>query len=87
MSPPMNSLSETNTFYGESFSGFSVPPPPFILQPQQRCLKEITTESSTSRRSALNEISVPSNQSSTFDDVISTKPIQSSDSSSNGKTF
>ena len=38
---------EPNTFYSEHFTGFSVPPPPFIPQQHQRYLKEITTDSST----------------------------------------
>ena len=34
--------------------GFSAPPPSFLSQPQQRVLKEITTDVSTSRRSVFN---------------------------------
>ncbi|CAF1219451.1 unnamed protein product [Adineta steineri] len=81
-SASMNSLSEPNTFYAENFSGFSAPPPPsFLSQPSQRCLKEITTDSSTSRRLILNEVqTVPS---TTFNDIIPTKPIQSMDISTN----
>jgi hypothetical protein len=78
----MISLSETNTFYSESYSGFSVPPPPFISQPQQRCLKEITTDSSTSRRLMFNEI--PPSTSSNIDEVIPINTIPSNDLSTNG---
>jgi len=81
----MNSVSETNAFYSESFTGFSVPPPPFISQPppqQQRFLKEITTDSSTSRRLTFNE--VPSSTSSIIDEVIPIKTVQSNDLSTNG---
>lgn len=79
----MNSLSEPNAFYSESFTGFSAPPPPFMSQPpQQRYLKEITTDSSTSRRSMLNEI--PLSTSSNVDEVTSTKTNQLNDLSSNG---
>jgi len=79
----MNSLSETHTLYSDSFSGFSAPPPPFISQSQQRCLKEITTESTISRRLVLNE--VQTTPSSTPDEIIPVKPIQSTDLSTNGK--
>ncbi len=79
---PMNSLSEPNTFYSESFSGFSAPPPPFLSQPQQRCLKEITTDSSTSRHLMFNE--VPISTSSNVDEVIPIKTIQPTDLSNNG---
>ncbi|CAF1412778.1 unnamed protein product [Rotaria sordida] len=82
ISSTINSLSETNTFYVENFSGFSVPPPPFISQPQQRCLKEITTEPiTTSRRSVLNE--VQTSTSTTLDEVIPIKTVQLNDISSN----
>ena len=56
MSSPIGSLSEPNTFYPDTFSGFSAPPPPFTSQPQQRFLKEITTDVSTSRRSVFNDV-------------------------------
>jgi hypothetical protein len=57
MSSLISSLSETNSFYPDSFSAFSAPPPPFNSQPQQRFLKEITTDAaSTSRRSVFNEV-------------------------------
>lgn len=79
----MNSLSEPNPFYSESFSGFSAPPPPFMSQPQQRYLKEITTDSSTSHRLMLNEI--PLSTLSNIDEVIPMKPIQSNELSTNGK--
>jgi hypothetical protein len=89
MSSPMNSLSEPNTFYPDSFSGFSAPPPPFMAQPQQRCLKEITTQSPTSRRFVLNELQTPiqSSNLSTIDGIISIKTTQSNDLPTNGKTF
>ena len=86
MLSPINSLSESKTFYPDSFSGFSAPPPPFMSQPQQRCLKEITTQSPTSRRFVLNELQTPiqSSTSSLIDEVIPIKATQSSDLSTNG---
>jgi hypothetical protein len=83
MSPPISSRSETNTLYTDTFSGFSVPPPPFISQPQQRCLKEITTESSTSRRLVLNE--VQTNPSSSISPVLNEG--KTLDISTNGKSL
>ncbi|CAF4605992.1 unnamed protein product [Rotaria sp. Silwood1] len=77
ISSTINSHSETNTFYSENFTGFSIPPPPFISQPQQRCLKEITTEPVISRRSVLNE--VQSSTSTIHDEVIPIKTVQSND--------
>lgn len=84
----ISSLSETNTFYAKSFSGFSVPPPPFPSQPQQRCLKEIATESTTPHRSVLNEVQiVQSSTSSTNDEIKSIKTVQSTDLTNNGNHF
>ncbi|CAF0866405.1 unnamed protein product [Rotaria sp. Silwood1] len=77
ISSTINSHSETNTFYSENFTGFSIPPPPFISQPQQRCLKEITTEPVISRRSVLNE--VQSSTSTIHDEIIPIKTVQSND--------
>ena len=82
--PTMNPLSEANAYYAERFSGFSAPPPPFMTQPQQRYLKEITTDSSTSHRLMFNE-PPPTATSSMLDEVISMKTIQSNDLSMNGK--
>ena len=58
MSPSINVRPETNGFYPNNFAGFSAPPPPFLSQPQQRFLKEITTDASTTRRSILNEVQI-----------------------------
>ncbi|CAF3172330.1 unnamed protein product [Rotaria socialis] len=86
ISSTMRSLSETNAFYSENFSGFSVPPPPFTLQLQQRCLKEITTESITPRRFVLNEVqTVQSSTSSTVDEVKPMKTVELNDHSSNAQ--
>ncbi|CAF3183154.1 unnamed protein product [Rotaria sp. Silwood2] len=84
ISSTINSLSETNTFYSENFTGFSIPPPPFISQSQQRCLKEITTEPTTQYRPVLNEVqTIQSSTSITLDEVIPIKTVQSNDVSSN----
>ncbi|UJR29109.1 hypothetical protein I4U23_010323 [Adineta vaga] len=82
---PMTSLSEPNAFYPETFAGFSAPPPPFNLPPQQRCLKEITTDTLTTRRTVFNEI--PTVPSSIYDEISSDKNLQPNDSSSNGNSF
>ena len=78
----MNSLSETQAYYPERFLGFSAPPPPFISQPPQRYLKEITTDLSTSRRPIFNEI-LPSIN----DEGTSLKPILPNELSTSGKIF
>lgn len=77
MTSPINSLSDPQTFYPERFLGFSAPPPPFIAQPPQRCLKEITTDSSTLRRPIFNEL--PPSTSSMIEEVSPLKSMQSTD--------
>ena len=78
-SSSMNCLSKSNTFYPEVSSEFSTSLPSFLSQqPQQRCLKEITTESEQSNYSTSNDI-----KSSTVEDVISMKTVQSN----NGRIF
>ena len=75
----IRSLSETNTFYAESFSGFSAPPPLFNSQPQQRFLKEISTDASTYSRSVLNE--VPMHLPTTNSTIDAETPINQRSSS------